>query len=113
MQARSCFHFRVESSGVLQGPAGRRLLARCGRSPEDISSIVLVEPGGRHYVKSEAVLRIAQVRDKVKWWQVVSIEVAVISVNTIHTKITKILSMPTSTRNPEWSQAGGGAIVTL
>ena len=31
---------------------------RCGRSPDDISSIVLVEEGG-HYTKSDAVLRIA------------------------------------------------------
>ena len=28
---------------ALQSPAGRRLLAACGRSPDDISSIVLVE----------------------------------------------------------------------
>ena len=28
---------------ALQSPAGRRLLRACGRSPEDISSIVLVE----------------------------------------------------------------------
>jgi len=32
---------------ALQSPAGRRLLARCGRSPDDISSIVLVEAGAR------------------------------------------------------------------
>ena len=70
---------------ALQSPAGRRLLRSCGRSPEDISSIVLVEgysqqqrsgapsssasAGGpssraanrnlKHYIKSEAVLRIA------------------------------------------------------
>jgi predicted DCC family thiol-disulfide oxidoreductase YuxK len=28
---------------ALQSPAGRALLQRCGRRPEDISSIVLVE----------------------------------------------------------------------
>ena len=73
---------------ALQGPAGRRLLRSCGRSPDDISSIVLVEwqaqrgqdtrassssssasragsrdstgvPSLKHYIKSEAVLRIA------------------------------------------------------
>jgi hypothetical protein len=42
---------------ALQSPAGRALLARCGRSPDDISSIVLVEKSGC-YLKSEAVRRI-------------------------------------------------------
>ncbi|GFR50612.1 hypothetical protein Agub_g12695 [Astrephomene gubernaculifera] len=75
---------------ALQSPTGRRLLVRCGRSPYDISSIVLVEPAQdddtygkkydsnnssrngtngasgtndgavRHYIRSEAVLRIAR-----------------------------------------------------
>lgn len=46
---------------ALQSTAGRRLLAACGRSPDDLSTIVLVEgPGGNHQVRSEAVLRIAQ-----------------------------------------------------
>jgi predicted DCC family thiol-disulfide oxidoreductase YuxK len=31
---------------------------RCGRAPDDISSIVLVEEG-QHYIKSDAILRIA------------------------------------------------------
>ena len=44
---------------ALQSPAGRALLERSGRSPEDISSIVLVEYS-ESYVKSEAILRIAQ-----------------------------------------------------
>lgn len=44
---------------ALQSAAGRKLLQRAGRSPDDISSIVLVEPG-QAYIKSEAVLRIAQ-----------------------------------------------------
>eukprot|EP00897_Mesotaenium_endlicherianum_P007856 jgi/Mesen1/7099/ME000369S06420 len=44
---------------ALQSEAGRALLARCGRSPDDITSIVLVE-NDRAYIKSEAVLRIAQ-----------------------------------------------------
>ncbi|MCO5571748.1 hypothetical protein L7F22_025496 [Adiantum nelumboides] len=43
---------------ALQSPAGRVLLQRSGRSPDDISSIVLVEKD-RSYIKSEAVLRIA------------------------------------------------------
>lgn len=42
---------------ALQSPAGRELLRRAGRAPDDISSIVLVEAGGA-YVRSEAVLRI-------------------------------------------------------
>ena len=43
---------------ALQSAAGRALLRRAGRAPEDISSIVLVEEDGA-YVKSDAVLRIA------------------------------------------------------
>lgn len=42
---------------ALQSRAGRELLARCGRSPDDISSIVLVERDAC-YIRSEAVLRI-------------------------------------------------------
>ncbi|PNH04488.1 hypothetical protein TSOC_009315 [Tetrabaena socialis] len=42
---------------ALQSPAGRRLLQRSGRAPDDLSSIVLVEPD-RHYIRSEAILRI-------------------------------------------------------
>lgn len=45
---------------ALQSDAGRRLLQRCGRSPDDISSIVLVEAAGGSYTKASAVLRIAQ-----------------------------------------------------
>mmetsp|Transcript_37828 Transcript_37828/g.76484 ORF Transcript_37828/g.76484 Transcript_37828/m.76484 type:complete len:197 (-) Transcript_37828:360-950(-) len=44
---------------ALQSSAGRALLRRAGRRPDDISSIVLVEKD-RAYVKSNAVLRIAQ-----------------------------------------------------
>lgn len=44
---------------ALQSPAGSALLVRSGRSPGDISSIVLVEKT-RSYVRSEAVLRIAR-----------------------------------------------------
>eukprot|EP00197_Chlamydomonas_leiostraca_P008162 CAMPEP_0202869104 /NCGR_PEP_ID=MMETSP1391-20130828/11860_1 /ASSEMBLY_ACC=CAM_ASM_000867 /TAXON_ID=1034604 /ORGANISM="Chlamydomonas leiostraca, Strain SAG 11-49" /LENGTH=183 /DNA_ID=CAMNT_0049549363 /DNA_START=148 /DNA_END=699 /DNA_ORIENTATION=- len=43
---------------ALQSPAGKRLLARSGRAVDDISSIVLVEKD-RHYIKSEAILRIS------------------------------------------------------
>lgn len=43
---------------ALQSAAGRALLRRAGRAPDDVSSIVLVEPGGA-YIKSEAVRRIA------------------------------------------------------
>ncbi|GAX79384.1 hypothetical protein CEUSTIGMA_g6826.t1 [Chlamydomonas eustigma] len=45
---------------ALQSPAGRRLLQTCGRQPDDISSIVVVERGGKHHIKSDAILRIAQ-----------------------------------------------------
>jgi predicted DCC family thiol-disulfide oxidoreductase YuxK len=50
---------------ALQSPAGRALLSRCGRAPDDISSIVLVEldpaapSGARGHIKSEAVRRIS------------------------------------------------------
>jgi predicted DCC family thiol-disulfide oxidoreductase YuxK len=43
---------------ALQSPAGRALLQRSGRKPDDISSIVLVEENVS-YIKSEAILRIA------------------------------------------------------
>ncbi|EFJ49181.1 hypothetical protein VOLCADRAFT_90057 [Volvox carteri f. nagariensis] len=42
---------------ALQSPAGRRLLLRCGRQVDDLSSIVLVEKN-RHFIRSEAILRI-------------------------------------------------------
>jgi predicted DCC family thiol-disulfide oxidoreductase YuxK len=44
---------------ALQSPAGRALLALSGRSPDDISSVVLVTRDGAA-VKSEAVLGIAK-----------------------------------------------------
>jgi predicted DCC family thiol-disulfide oxidoreductase YuxK len=44
---------------ALQSDAGKALLRRSGRAPDDISSIVLVEENGS-YIKSEAILRIAQ-----------------------------------------------------
>ena len=43
---------------ALQTDVGRSLLQRCGRMPDDISSIVLATPDGC-YTKSDAVLRIA------------------------------------------------------
>ena len=49
------FQFRL---AALQSPAGRALLRRAGRAPDDISSIVLVEAGGVAFTKSEAVRRI-------------------------------------------------------
>jgi len=45
---------------ALQSPEGRALLERSGRSPDDISSIVLVTPGDGGFTKSDAVLRIGQ-----------------------------------------------------
>ena len=43
---------------ALQSPAGKALLQRSNRSPNDISSIVLVEEN-TSYIKSEAILRTA------------------------------------------------------
>ncbi|XP_010914868.1 DCC family protein At1g52590, chloroplastic isoform X2 [Elaeis guineensis] len=47
---------------ALQSESGRKLLQRSGRSPDDISSVVLVEKD-RSYVKSEAVLKIMEYLD--------------------------------------------------
>ncbi|KAH9625050.1 hypothetical protein KSS87_020803, partial [Heliosperma pusillum] len=44
---------------ALQSEAGKKLLQRSGRSPDDISSVVLVEKD-RSYIKSEAVLKIME-----------------------------------------------------
>lgn len=44
---------------ALQSEAGKALLLRSGRSPENISSLVLVEKDGS-YIKSEGVLRSAK-----------------------------------------------------
>ncbi|GKV28164.1 hypothetical protein SLEP1_g37250 [Rubroshorea leprosula] len=44
---------------ALQSEAGKNLLRRSGRAPDDISSVVLVEKE-RSYIKSEAVLKIMQ-----------------------------------------------------
>ncbi|KAJ8445555.1 hypothetical protein Cgig2_012443 [Carnegiea gigantea] len=46
----------------LQSEAGRKLLRRSGRAPDDISSVVLVETD-RSYIKSEAVLKIMEYLD--------------------------------------------------
>lgn len=45
---------------ALQSSAGSAMLQRCGRHPDDMSSIVLVQADGQHFIRSEAVLRIAQ-----------------------------------------------------
>ncbi|CAI9286456.1 unnamed protein product [Lactuca saligna] len=47
---------------ALQSDAGKNLLQRSGRSPDDISSVVLVEKN-RSYIKSEAVLKIMEYID--------------------------------------------------
>ncbi|KAJ6819064.1 putative UPF0481 protein [Iris pallida] len=47
---------------ALQSESGRKLLRRSGRSPDDISSVVLVEKDGS-YIKSEAVLKIMEYLD--------------------------------------------------
>uniref|UniRef100_A0A7C9D6D6 DCC family protein n=1 Tax=Opuntia streptacantha TaxID=393608 RepID=A0A7C9D6D6_OPUST len=46
----------------LQSEAGKKLLRRSGRAPDDISSVVLVEKD-RSYIKSEAVLKIMEYLD--------------------------------------------------
>ena len=48
---------------ALQSSAGRDLLVRAGRQPDDISSIVLVESDTTAHVKSDAILRIARLLD--------------------------------------------------
>lgn len=46
---------------ALQSPAGRALLvSAAGRSPDDLSSVVLVEAPDRAFVRSEAVVRAAK-----------------------------------------------------
>ncbi|GMY34015.1 DCC family protein At1g52590, chloroplastic isoform X1 [Fagus crenata] len=47
---------------ALQSDAGKKLLRRSGRAPDDISSVVLVEKD-RSYIKSEAVLKIMEYID--------------------------------------------------
>ncbi|KAL8465674.1 hypothetical protein ACS0TY_034957 [Phlomoides rotata] len=47
---------------ALQSEAGKKLLQRSGRAPDDISSVVLVEKD-RAYIKSEAVLKIMEYID--------------------------------------------------
>nr|XP_043624158.1 DCC family protein At1g52590, chloroplastic [Erigeron canadensis]XP_043624159.1 DCC family protein At1g52590, chloroplastic [Erigeron canadensis]XP_043624160.1 DCC family protein At1g52590, chloroplastic [Erigeron canadensis]XP_043624161.1 DCC family protein At1g52590, chloroplastic [Erigeron canadensis] len=47
---------------ALQSDAGKSLLRRSGRAPDDISSVVLVEQN-RSYIKSEAVLKIMEYID--------------------------------------------------
>ncbi|KVH93029.1 putative thiol-disulfide oxidoreductase DCC [Cynara cardunculus var. scolymus] len=47
---------------ALQSDAGKNLLRRSGRAPDDISSVVLVEKN-RSYIKSEAVLKIMEYID--------------------------------------------------
>ncbi|QCE08885.1 DCC family protein At1g52590, chloroplastic [Vigna unguiculata] len=47
---------------ALQSEAGKMLLRRSGRAPDDISSVVLVE-NDRSYIKSEAVLKIMEYID--------------------------------------------------
>ncbi|KAH7657160.1 DCC1-like thiol-disulfide oxidoreductase family protein [Dioscorea alata] len=44
---------------ALQSESGKKLLRRSGRSPDDISSVVLVEKD-KSYIKSEAVLKIME-----------------------------------------------------
>ncbi|XP_048129739.1 DCC family protein At1g52590, chloroplastic [Rhodamnia argentea] len=44
---------------ALQSEAGKKLLRRSGRDPDDISSVVLVEKE-RSYIKSDAVLKIME-----------------------------------------------------
>ncbi|XP_039060923.1 DCC family protein At1g52590, chloroplastic-like [Hibiscus syriacus] len=44
---------------ALQSEAGKKLLRRSGRAPDDIFSVVLVEKD-RSYIKSEAVLKIIE-----------------------------------------------------
>ncbi|THG13605.1 hypothetical protein TEA_001272 [Camellia sinensis var. sinensis] len=56
---RPIMNIRFEA---LQSEAGKKLLRRSGRAPDDISSVVLVEKQ-RSYIKSEAVLKIMEYID--------------------------------------------------
>ncbi|MFS7992424.1 hypothetical protein Hanom_Chr12g01082131 [Helianthus anomalus] len=56
------FNFRRIRFEALQSEAGKNLLRRSGRAPDDISSVVLVEQN-RSYIKSEAVLKIMEYID--------------------------------------------------
>ncbi|KAM1600963.1 DCC family protein At1g52590, chloroplastic isoform X2 [Malus sylvestris] len=47
---------------ALQSEAGKKLLRRSGRAPDDISSVVLVEKD-RSFIKSEAVVKIMEYID--------------------------------------------------
>ncbi|KAJ7951891.1 Dcc family protein chloroplastic-like [Quillaja saponaria] len=53
---------RIMRFEPLQSEAGKKLLRRSGRAPDDISSVVLVD-NDRSYVKSEAVLKIMEYID--------------------------------------------------
>ncbi|CAH8353611.1 unnamed protein product [Eruca vesicaria subsp. sativa] len=55
-------HNRSIRFEALQSEAGKKLLMRSGRAPDDISSVVLVEKD-RSYIKSEAVLKIMKYID--------------------------------------------------
>ncbi|XP_058113215.1 DCC family protein At1g52590, chloroplastic [Magnolia sinica] len=55
-------HNRTIRYEALQSESGKKLLQRSGRSPDDISSVVLVEKD-RSYIKSEAVLKIMEYLD--------------------------------------------------
>ncbi|KAD2393930.1 hypothetical protein E3N88_40907 [Mikania micrantha] len=57
--SRPIMRIRFEA---LQSDAGKNLLRRSGRAPDDISSVVLVEQN-RSYIKSEAVLKIMEYID--------------------------------------------------
>lgn len=50
---------RVFRVGALQSETGKALLQACGRKPDDISSMVVVENDGFH-IKSDAAIEIAK-----------------------------------------------------
>eukprot|EP00850_Spirogloea_muscicola_P017213 SM000146S00933 [mRNA] locus=s146:53126:54346:+ [translate_table: standard] len=62
LSSRGVARFLKVRFAALQSEAGRALLRRSDRAPDDISSIVLVEKDGS-YIKSEAVLKIARYLD--------------------------------------------------
>lgn len=44
----------------LQSEVGKGLLRFCGRQDDDLSSMVVVDSSGQHFLKSDAALRIAR-----------------------------------------------------
>lgn len=60
----SAFVYRFAS---LQSDVGRDLLVVCGRAPDDLSSMVVLDSSRKFFLKSDAVLRIAEAVAPFPW----------------------------------------------